>query len=192
MGWFWDHHTETSATPIIEFASPQEGLKARLTTLVYTPAGTVHDLVIMRAIHQVLLTAASAASDTTLDLSEATFGGDTLASGDYVILEHADGTYGMYLASGLSVLVLTVGAIAKAANAGARVWIMGAPGDTSYHSTLKSIASTRTEFFNLAAESGYNIGTFERDGFGDPLAFYSANGTAAGTLNYGSGLYVSN
>jgi hypothetical protein len=189
----WDHHTESSSTEIVEFAPPIEGMRAKLTSLVYTAAATEHDLRLMKAIHQVTLTAASAASDTTLDLSEATFGGDTLASGDWVILEHGDGTYGAYKASGLSSLVLTVTAITKAANVGAKVWIMGAPGDSSYHLTLKSGTSARLAFsaeFGGLVESGYNIGTFNRSGIGDPIMFLSANGTNAGTLNLGAGIYI--
>ena len=189
----WDHHTETAATPILELIPPVVGRKVRVTSLVYTPAATAHDLVLMRTIAQVELTAASAASDTTLDLSAATFGGDTLASGDYVVLEHADGTHGAYLASGLATLVLTVNAISKAANAGANVYIMGAPGDTSYHNTVKSIASTRTEFIDPLGgimDGDYDIGTYSSDGLGMPVLVYSANGTNAGTMNWGSAVYV--
>lgn len=188
----WDHHTETAATEIVEIAIPQANRRAKLTSLAYTAAATEHDLKIMKAIHQVTLTAVSAASDTTLDLSEATFGGDTLASGDWVILEHGDGTYGAYKASGLATLVLTVSAIAKAANIGAKVWIMGAPGD-AYHLTYKSGTAARREFsdvFGGLGESGYDIGTFFRSGLGDPLMFLSANGTNAGILNQGAGVYV--
>lgn len=188
----WDHHTEAGNTEIVEFAPPMSNKRAKLTSLAYTAAATEHDLKIMKAIHQVTLTAASAQSDTTLDLSEATFGGDTLASGDWVILEHGDGTFGAYKASGLATLVLTVTAISKAANVGAKVWIMGAPGD-SYHLTYKGTASTRREFADPVGglgESGYDIGTYFRTGLGDPLMFLSANGTNAGTLNQGAGVYV--
>lgn len=188
---FFDHHTEAAATVIKELASPVANFKPRLTGFSYTSGATVHDLVIMRAINQVQLTAASAQSDTTLDLDIVTFGADTLASGDWVVLEHFDGTYGMYLASGLASLVLTVGAIAKAANAGAKVFIMGAPGDVTFHSSVKSVASARQDFLGIHAEAGYDTGTYARDGIGDPLMFYSANGTNAGTLNWGSGPYVS-
>lgn len=191
----WQHNTQAFGTPIIDFAPPVANRKARLSSLVYTAAGTVHDLVLMRCINQVVLTDAAPISDTTLDLSAATFADQTLASGDYVILEHADGTYGMYLASGLATLVLTVNAIAKAANAGAKVYIMGSAADTAYHTILKSIASTRIEFqaTNGVMEGGYYASsTYNRTGLGDPIAFLSANGTAAGILNWGSGLYVTN
>lgn len=188
----WDHHTETATTEIVEIAPPMENRRAKLTSLAYTPAATEHDLKVMKAIHVVTLTAASAASDTTLDLSEATFGGDTLASGDWVILEHGDGTFGAYKASGLSALVLTVTAISKAANVGARVWIMGSPGD-SYHLTYKSGTAARREFSDVVGglgESGYDAGgSIFRSGLGDPLMFLSANGTNAGTLNQGAGVY---
>lgn len=189
----WDYHTETAATEIVEFAPPQANKRPKLTTLRYTPAATEHDLKVMKAIHQVTLTAASPISDTTLDLSEATFGGDTLASGDWVILEHGDGTFGVYKASGLATLVLTVTAISKAANVGARVWIMGAPGDSSYHLSYKSGTSAEKNFTDVVGGlgmSGYDIGTYFRTGIGDPLMFLSANGTNAGFLHHGAGVYV--
>jgi hypothetical protein len=189
----WDYKTAAANTEITDFSIPQANRRARLTSLRYTPGATEHDLVIMKAIEQVTLTAASAASDTTLDLSAATFGGDTLASGDWVILEHGDGTYGAYKASGLATLVLTVTAITKAANVGAKVWIMGAPGDTNYHLTFKSGTTTEKHFydpFGGLAESGYDIGTYFRSGLGDPIMFLSANGTNAGTLNQGAGVYT--
>lgn len=190
--WPIDHHTETAGTAITELIPPKDNYRANLISLTYTPAATAHDLVLMKAIAKVNLTAASAASDTTLDLSLATFGGDTLASGDYVVLEHGDGTHGLYLASGLATLVLTVNAISKAANSGAEVWIMGAPSDSTYHQTIKSIASTRTTHYNGEAglmATGYDIGTYSRDGYGDPLVIYSANGTNAGTVNHGAARY---
>lgn len=188
-----DHHTEAFGTVITELIPPVSNRIAKLTSLVYTAAGTVHDLILMRAIHRVETTAAAAAAATSLVLSEATFGGDTLASGDYVCVEHSDGTYGLHLVSNLATLTITINALAKAVSSGADVWIFGAPSDSSYHLTLKSIASTRIEFKDEAAgliTSGYDIGTFDRDGLGDPLMFYSANGTAAGVLNWGAAKYV--
>ena len=188
-----DHHTEAAATAIVELIPPQSSKLSRLTSLVYTAGATVHDLVLMRAVNQVITTAAAAASATTIVLSSASFGGDTIASGDYLVVEHADGTHGIHLASALSVLTVTINALAKAVNAGAKVWIMGAPGDTNYHQTLKSIASTRIEFKDDTSgliTSGYDIGTYNRDGLNDPLLIYSANGTNAGVFNWGSATYI--
>jgi hypothetical protein len=89
---------------------------------------------------------------------------------------------------------VTINALTAAVVSGGRVWIMGSPSaDASFHVTLKSIASTRTEFQSPSGglcESGYDIGTYSSDGLDEPLVFYSANGTAAGILNWGSGIYV--
>lgn len=189
-----DHHTETAATPIVELIQPKENLKPRLTSLVYTPAGTAHDLIFMKALEQVLTTAPAAAAATTVVLDIATFCGQTIASGDYVVIEHADGTYGHYLVSALSTLTITINALAKAVNAGAKVFIMGAPADT-YHLTFKFGASARLEqadYLSGLAECGYDDGVYDRDGAGDPALIYSANGTAAGILNRAAGRYVSN
>lgn len=189
------HNTQTSGTPITQLIPPPRSTnyKLRLMKLVYTAGATVHDILLMRALHQVETTAAAAAAATSLVLDEATFVGQTLANGDYVVVEHADGTYGVYLVSALATLTITINALSKAVNSGAKVFIMGAPGDTSYHSTLKSIASTRIEFDGGASglgDTGYDDGVYDRDGKGDPMLIYSANGTNAGTLNHGSAAHV--
>lgn len=194
MSYPFFHQTQTAATPIIQLIPPLTGRKVRITSLVYTAAGTVHDLILMRAGNQVLTTAAAAAAATTLVLDSASFVGQTIASGDYLVVEHSDGTFGYYLASGLASLTVTINALTKAVSAGAKVWIMGSISE-AWHSTLKSIASTRIEFRDPSsgiAESGWEDGTsYSRGGDGDPMMIYSANGTAAGTLNCGAANYVS-
>lgn len=198
----WDHNTAAANTAFFEIAPPVADKRVRLTSLVYTAAGTVHDLVLMKALAKVAVTTAAAAAATSLILNDASFPSNTgtgtqnLASGDYVIVQHADGTYGAYLVSALATLTITINALAKAVNAEAPLWIMGSPtAETLFHLTFKSIASTRVEFnsaFVGLFESGFKLGTtiFERDGLNDPIMFYSANGTAAGILNWGSGYYV--
>ena len=187
----FDYQTQSAGTAIVELIPPLARYRSRLDTLVYTPAATAHDLILMKAINEVITTAAAAASDTSLVLSSASFGADTIASGDYLVVEHADGTYGVYLASGLSTLTVTINALAKAVNAGAKVWIMGAPGDSTYHLTIKTVASTKEVHESISGliESGYDIGTYSRDGIGDPLLVYSANGTNAGSIQRGSASY---
>jgi hypothetical protein len=186
------HQTQSSGTAIIQRIDPQTGRKIRLTSLVYTAGATAHDLILMRAANQVATTAAALASATALVLDSASFAGQTLASGDYIVVEHADGTYGHYLISALATLTITIGALSKAVNAGAKVWIIGATGET-WHSTLKSIASTRIEFRDEVggiAESGWDDGSsYARSGAGDPMLIYSANGTNAGVLDRGAGVY---
>lgn len=192
----WDYHTESAATEITEIAIPQANKRVKLTTLRYTPAATEHDLKVMKALEQVTLTAASAATDTTLDLSQVTFGTDTLASGDWLIVELADGTFYATKVSSIASLVATVSPgipSGKAANANAKVWIMGAPTET-YHLSFKSGTSAEKTFSDPVGgvgESGFDGGgSFFRDGLGDPLLFLSANGTNAGALNWGAGVYV--
>lgn len=192
----FDHHTETAATPIIELVQPVANLKPRLSSLVYTPGATAHDLIFMKALAQVFTTAAAAAAATTVVLDSASFVGDTIASGDYLVTEHSDGTYGYYLASGLATLTATIAALAKAVNSGAKVYIMGSISET-YHQTFKFPVTNRLEqadYLSGLAECGYNIGTnatYSRTGLGDPAMLYSANGTNAGVLNRAAGRYVS-
>lgn len=192
MAFQFFHQTQSSGTPIIQVIPPQTSRKAKLTSLVYTAGATAHDLIIMRAGNKVLTTAAQSAAGTTLVLDSASFVGQSIASGDYLIVQHSDGTYGAYLASGLSTLTVTIGALAKNVSSGAPVWIMGSISE-AWHSTLKSIASTRLTLEDAVsgiAESGWDDGTsYARGGLGDPLMIYSANGTNAGTLDRGGASY---
>jgi hypothetical protein len=198
-----DYHTESSGTVITELFPPlnksisdhtiNEGVRTVLTSLSYVAAATEHDLVLMRAVAETTTTAASAASDTTLDVASATFVGQTVASGDYLCIQHADGTFGLYLASGLASLVITINAATKDINSGAKVWYFGSPtAEAAYHVTLKGLASTTNTFSDSLAgivASGYDTGTYSRSGKGDPLAFYSSNSTNAGKLLYANGVY---
>ena len=186
------HQTAAIATPIVQTVPPVSGLKPILTSLVYTAGTTAHDLVFMRSLNRVKTTAAAAAAATTLVLDSVTFAGQTIAANDYVVVQHSDGTYSHYLVSALAVLTITINTLSKAVVSGAPVWIMGAPAET-YHSTLKSIASTRQDFSDYLAgiaQGGFDDGTsYSRSGLGDPVMIYSSNATAAGTLNRGSVYY---
>lgn len=200
MGFHWDHKTAAADTAFTDFAPPVANRKPKLTSLVYTAGTTAHDLVLMRCIDETATTAASAATDTTLDVGKVTFADQTLASGDYLLIEHADGTFEINTVSSVASLVITLNTgVAKAVNAGDRVWMFGHPtNEAAYHHTIKSIASTRIEFQSpsggiVEAGIGPNIGIisdYERDGLGDPLLFYSGNATVAGILNWASGVYV--
>lgn len=187
------YQTQSFGTAITQLIPPREGYKARLNNLSYTAAGTVHDLVLMRALGETTASAAAAQGATTINVTAKSFVGTDLATGDYIVSLNSDDTYSLHLISGVSSLALTVASTPKAINANAPIWMIGAAADSSYHSVLKSIASTRVDFLGGEAglaETGYDDGTYDRDGKGDPLVILSANGTAAGTLNWGSASYV--
>jgi hypothetical protein len=190
-----DNHTETAGTVITELIPPREDSRVRLTKLVYTAGATAHDIVIMKSLQKVRTTAAAVSTATTIVVSSASFVGTSIASGDYLCVEHEDGTFGLYLASGLSTLTVTINALTKGVPSGADVWIFGSPtGDASYHCTLKSVASTRIEFADPTSgicETGYDDGSYSSTGAGDPMMVYSANGTNAGAINQGSAIYTS-
>jgi hypothetical protein len=186
--------TAAANTPFTQLIPPGgASSRTRLTKLVYTPAATAHNLILMRAGNRVLTTAAAAAAATTIVVDSASFVGQTVASGDYLVVQHSDDTWGLYLASGLSTLTITINALTKAVNSGAVVFILGSISE-AWHSTLPTIASTRNDFaepFTGLAQSGWDDGSsYARDGRYEPLTIYSANGTNAGTLNHGSALYV--
>jgi hypothetical protein len=198
-----DGHTESAGTVITELIpplnrstdnnEPNTSVRTRITSMVYTSGATVHDLVLMRALAETTTTAAASASATSVVLTSASFVGDTIASGDYLVIQHGDGSYGLYLASALATLTVTINALSKAVNSGAKVWIMGSPtGNATYHSTLKSVASTREKYEDFVSGifvSGFDDGSYSSDGKGEPAALYSANGTNAGTLGYINAAY---
>lgn len=197
----WDDHTEAANTPIVEKADPVPGFRSRITSVVYTPGTTAHDLWLLRAIDETTTTAAAAAAASTIVVGKVTFNDQTLASGDYLLIQHSDGTWEINTVSSVASLTITLGAnLAKAVNASATVYMFGSIADTAYHVKLTTTASTRTidlhSYFAGLIESGYDVGTvsstgpWSRDGYGDPLLFYSGNATAAGTLKWGAGLYV--
>jgi hypothetical protein len=189
--------TETAGTAIVSTIPPaMRGAKTRLTFLEYVCSTTAHTLRLMVALNRVSTTAAAAASATSLVLSAATFRGDTLASGDYIVVKHTDGTYGAYLVSALSVLTVTIPALAKAVASGNPVWIMGAIGEAE-HKQILVTASVRQQWSAPTGlmTTGYRTvvagTTYARSGNDDPMIVYSNNATAAGLLENASGYYGS-
>jgi hypothetical protein len=191
--------TAGAGTPITQLIPPSpnaSSAKTRLTKVVYTSGTTAHDLIFMRSANKVQVAADAAAAATTVTLDDASFMGTPIASGDYLVIEHSDGSFGLYKATGLASLTVTINALTKNVKEGARVWLLGAPSDT-WHSTLATRASTReTDFADPIAgmaESGWSDGSSyddDHDGRGEPLVVYSANGTVAGTLNFGNAMYT--
>lgn len=195
------HHigylTQTAGTVIAALIPPRgENYKSRIGRLIYTAAATVHDLVIMKALGKTTVSEDAADGATTLVINEEDFAGQTVAANDYIVVKHTDGTYGYYLVSANSSGSLTINALSQAVAAGQPVWIMGAPADSG-HLTYKSVANSRVELadeVNGIAESGFEAVVSDvvqsRSGFGDPMLFYSANGTNAGFLQLISVGYV--
>jgi hypothetical protein len=198
-----NHHvgytTQTADTEITALIPPKgNNYKTKLNRMIYTAAGTVHDLVIMRALNKTTVASDAADGATTLVLTDGddVFLGADIAANDFIVLKHTEGTYGLYKVSANTAGSLTIGALAQPVGAGQPCWIMGAPADQG-HLTFKSIASTRIDIgdsISGIAESGYETVVsntlYSRSGFGDPLMFYSANATAAGFLHLLSASYI--
>lgn len=196
------HHvgetTATAGTAITAVIPPKgDNYKTKITRIVYTPAGTVHNVIVMKALARTVVAANAADGATTLVLTDGTdtfLNSEDLASGDYAIVRYDDGFYGLLAISANSSGSLTVSALEQPVTAGAPIWLMGAPGQSgtpAIHLTYKTIASTRTEYGCPqagVAESGFETVVsntyYSRSGFGDPLLVYSANATAAGFLNF--------
>lgn len=113
--------------------------------------------------------------------------GNTIAAGDQVVVEHADGTYRRYQvntsgwASNTNTVTFT-GNLAANTSAGAKVFNMGVFTDTdpvlgTVHPKFPAGANTNTTYtFTAAGIRGHQKG--------DPLLFYSPNADNASTLQY--------
>jgi hypothetical protein len=191
-----DRKTETAGTAIVHCIPPSlRGGKAIITNIDYVAAATAHTLTIFKAIAKTTTTAAAAASQAVVALTAKTFRGDTLAANDFVVIQHTDGTFGVYVVSSVSGLNVTMTGNVSAISANAPVWIMGAVGEAE-HVQILTIASVRNNYasaFAGIAQSGFytsNADGYNRSGIDDPLLVHSNNATNAGFLENVSGYYA--
>jgi hypothetical protein len=189
--------TQNAGTVITALIQPRSRGIARVNEIVYESAATAHDLVFMKSLGETYVTTAQAAADTTLVIAAKTFGAaQTLAANDYIAVQLASGNFQLLLASAVSTLTLTVGALSEAVTVGAKVHMFGVLGDTGHH-TMSTKASTVNTYRCAPpgglVHSGYNFvssGTrYANKGFNKPIMFYSANGTNAGLLRSLCGTY---
>ena len=189
-----------------------------ITDLWYTSLTTAHSLYVLRPLNWTYVSSAVASNTTTITVAAdpgtwATAGvykyglpsGDsgvpnlannTQASGDYYAFQLNDGRWMVDVATGGTTgttLVLTTGT-PNVAGAGiaaySPIFWFGAVGDTDpatgiIQPLFDSIANTNVTFRGGA----YGAGLFNNLHRGDPLIFYSSNGTDAGILELLSGYY---
>lgn len=187
--------TATAGTVISHVVPPKQGMRAVLTELTYESGATGHTVTVLKALAKTNTSAAAASGATTLALNAATFASQTIAANDFIVVEQADGNFGLYKVSALSTLTVTIPALSAAVALGAQVWIMGAIGEAE-HGAFKPTASARTQYASAVAgisSSGYGPVTYSstvyrRSGYGDPIVLQSDNATNAGFL-YAAGVY---
>lgn len=167
-------------TAMTRLIPPAPGLHASVGNQKYEAAGTAHVMTVMPAIQELSITEDAAAAATVLKLSTAPadYTGGPAASGDWISVQHQDGSYGEYLVSSISGLSITITALTKAVKAGARFFFHGTPGTSGDHAarcfTMK--ASTITDL--IAGDFRNTNGTGNKD---RPVLVHVNNVTATGT-----------
>lgn len=195
--------TKTAALNVgfIGLIPPHSGAYTKINRLVYTTAGTPHTLNIMKSQGKTTTTAASSASGTTLTLASISIANkvngeslsENLAANDWLVVQHTDGTWGAYMVTSVSGLVVTLStsapavALAKDVASGAVVYGMY---ETSRATGKDAVVITTTASSTQTFETyAPEVGIAQSNGTNEPLLFHSSNVTAAGSLVYVSAVY---
>jgi hypothetical protein len=195
-----DRLTQTAGTVITQVVPPNtKGGRAVITNVAYVCAATAHTLTFMKALGQTVATAAAASGQAVVNVEAKTFLDQTVAANDFAVVQHSDGTYGVYLVSSVSSLAITFASNLTAAVAdNAKIWWFGAAAEAQHQQILVT-ASVRNDYADPIAgvsQSGYGPTTISstvysgRSGIGDPIIVHSNNATNAGLLELVSGYYA--
>lgn len=182
--------TEAANTEIVRMAPPRTGQNARVSKVVYTTAGTSHNLYFMTPYSQVTVASEAASGQATLVLSSIPTlpDGLILAAGDFLVFQYEDGYWETGKITSISGNTVTFsrcwlasdragGATAnlnKKVLKSSTVHVMGAPAD--HDQRLIETTTSSTETFEDASSGLCTSGVNE------PILFVSSNGTAAGTV----------
>ncbi|VTS00594.1 hypothetical protein [Tuwongella immobilis] len=182
--------TATAGTVINHVVPPRKRAYSRITTMVYTAAGTAHTLTVLRPLGSTVLSADASASQAVVNV-QANPGpaGNALAANDWVIIQRPDGTLVVDTVSSITGTAITLAtSLAAAVPAGSQLWMMGVAADTdprtgAGHPQYSAPASVTTRY------SDDLIGVVASIGNNEPLLVQSNNAVAAGTLEQVSYLH---
>lgn len=206
------------ASPIIPFQGKgliASGTKAQgithITTVNYTTGGTAHQVYICRPFNYTYFTALAAAGQAVVNIaadpgayataanwSYSPFPGtpstanNLIAANDYVMYQRADGTWCLDTVASVSTLAitLTTNLATGGVLAGGLFYWFGLPTDTDPNTGLanpsNTVAASATDDKTWSDTTAGVVASLHA---GDPMFFYSANATAAGTLNGIAGFY---
>lgn len=159
------------------------GLVTRLTAAQIDNGATNNGVYLMRAIGSATVQAAQAAADTTIVLDrDPSASGNTISSGDQVVVLASDGTYRRVTVSSwsASTLTLTVSALPAAVAAGTGLWNFGI-----YTDTVPATGSAHVKLNTpTSAVTTYDLGPGLAGAASEPLLVYSPNVTNQTSLNY--------
>lgn len=205
--WHLGTLTNSSAgTGYVGVIPPKSNGKTVLSTLAVLSGGTQHTISILRAQGATTTTAAQAASDTTLTLASVNPAKDlngeslseTLASGDWLVVEHADGSYGAYVVASVSGLVVTLSttsttpatSLAKAVASGAAVWAMHELARTTGTPSIQITPKISIQDKFPAAGTDPEVGCASSYNKNEPLLIHCNNITAQSWIEYAEACYV--
>lgn len=195
--------------------APAPRAYTHVSSLAYLDSGTAHQATIMRPLNWTYLAAALAANGTALSLAAdpgvystnykyplpggltkpSGVADNAIAASDYVAFQLRDGSwYFGTITSGSGTSPVLASAVPNVTGGGADkytiVYFFGVAADLNpqtllaHHYFLSTAGSARVEFL------GQGSGTVPSLNPGDPMIFYSANATNAGTLSSLSGFYA--
>lgn len=195
------------------------GCFTHITDLIYTSGATLHQLAIMRPLNWTTVSSAAAINQAVINITAdpgvystnykypqpsgfstgtAVVADNAIAANDYCAYQLVDGTWVFDTVASVATLAITMttnvpnitgGGVA----AGAPFFFFGIVSDSNpqtgvAHHQWDSIASTGNEKFQTAGGTSWCSSLNK----GDPLIFYSPNGTNAGKLTTISGYYSPN
>lgn len=204
--WHLGTLTATAGTAFIGTIPPKSNGKTVLSMLSFLSGSTQHTLSILRAQGATTTTAAQAASDTTLTLASVNPAkdlngdslGETLASGDWLVVEHSDGSYGAYVVSSVSGLVVTLSttsttpatSLAKAVDSGAAVYAMHELARTAGIPSIQITPKISIQDKFPAAGTDPEVGCASSLNKNEPLLIHCNNITAQSWIEYAEACYV--
>ena len=186
--------TASANTEIATVCPPVADRIPVLRGLSYTAGSTAHNAYVMGARGFTTLVSFTDAAGTTLELAKIDPGQTTagefeaLAAGDWVCYETRYGDIEVREIASVSGSTITVAAVDRQVDVGARVWAFYNDGDLN-SVQLPLAASTQVDFDNLMIPGGVNRQQGKEHvvtGVGMPLLVVVDNATNAGVLNYAS------
>jgi len=188
-----EYATESAGTVITALCPPKKRYKTRLTSLVYEHGSTLHTISLLVPLGETTTSAAAAASQTDMVLTDTSPGAlaETLAAADYLVWEDASTNAAQpwlagfsydSIASIASSTVTMASNLPAAVSSGAKVWAMYEGGRAASF-LLKGKASTRCSYGDPIA------GILTTPGRYDPILIHSNNASAAGFIEQASGYY---
>lgn len=174
--------TAAAGTPITRVVAPRPGVRAKVSSFEYKAGTTAHTVTFLTVLTKTKTSTDAASGQATIPLASipTAADGSALATGDWFVIQHEDGTWGEYLYSSISGLTVTLttnltGKVLK----GATVFLMGAPADHPDRQYLVDV-SDKITFYGGDAR----LCAASANADSEPILVHSNNATVAGNLKW--------